>query len=354
MSFKNNISKILIGLMAGLVVIGTTSCGDTSWAMEIDGQKLPAGIYLINQSTALNQASSEEGYDEELKDKWDNKIGDLKLEEWVNNKAKDLTKRYVVVENLFKEKGLTLTEEEVANVESNVEYLWTYTSETYEKLGVSKDSYYKSMENQAKQEAIFKKIYGKDGEKAVSDDDLKKYYADNYLKVNVASYSTKNAETGKDMTEEEKKDVENKANEDLKRIQEGTSIATILEELNPSASQTNEDGTTQAVETPTEEETQIEIHKEGNNQISDELTKQIFEKAVINQPVLLSDENGFYIVKSYETSLKNEEIETKRLDILYRYKLKEFEAYLDDLGKDLKSTENKNAINTFKPKKWDN
>ena len=50
---KNIVSKILVLGIAGAMALGVTSCGDTSWALKIDGEKLPAGVYLINQSAAL-------------------------------------------------------------------------------------------------------------------------------------------------------------------------------------------------------------------------------------------------------------------------------------------------------------
>lgn len=353
MTLKNIFSKVLIGLLAGAICVSATSCGDTSWVVQVDGEKLPAGLYLLNQSSAIQMATTEDGYDDSLEDKWDNVLEDKSLKDWVNDEAKKLTVRYVQIDKLFEEKGFTLTEEDNASIESNVEYMWQYMSEYYEQMGISKDSYTKAMEYSMKEEDLFLDMYGTEGEKAVSDDEIKTYYGENYLKVNVVTYSTVNDETGEAMTDEEKAEVEAKANEDLKRIQEGTSIATIIAEKKAEAEQAQATEETTEGTTPTEEETQIEIHIDGSNSISDDLTTKIFEQAVVNEPILLSDDDGYYIVKTYETTLSDEDLSTRRDQILYKYKYEEFEEYVDGLAQNLNVVVNQNAVNTFKPKKWD-
>lgn len=352
---KNIISKILVGILSGVIILGATSCGDTRWALEIEGEKLPAGVYILNQNVAIQEARENEQYDSKLKDVWDNKIDGTSVEEWVDNKAEVLTKRYYQIEKLFKEKGLELTNEDLANIEYNVENIWGYFGAKYEKLGISKDSLEKSMINSLKENKLFKLMYDKDGEKAVGDDDLKKYYADKYIKVNIASYSTKNSPTGESVSDDKKKELENKANEDLNRIKNGENIKTIIKErkdaTGSNSTQNSENG--QATEEPTEESTQVLINKDGKNSISDELTKQIVEKAVVGDVVLLSDENGYYIVKSYGSELSDDELNQKRDSILREYKYEEFTKDIDEQAKSLKVTENKNAISAFKPQKWD-
>ncbi len=345
---KNAVSKVLVLGLVGAMTLGVTSCGDTSWALKIDGEKLPAGVYLINQSAALQEAMKHEDYDSSLKNKWDNKIDDKSLEEWVNDEAEVLTKRYVQVEKMFEEKGLKLTEQQLENIEYNVEGFWPYISKTYEELGVSKESYSKVMTNSAKETSLLNAIYGPEGEKALSDDELKKYYEENYRKVNIASYSTVDSTTGEALADDKKKEMEDKANEDLSRLQNGENIKTIIAERKE-ATGTSTEETTEV----TEESTQVEIYKDGGNSISDDLTKQIFEKAVVGQPILLSDDKGYYIVMSYDNKLSDESFKERKENILYQYKYDEFIKDIDEQAKSLSVEENKNALNTFKAKKWD-
>lgn len=356
MNFKNNkrcvknvVSKILVLGLVGAMTLGVTSCGDTSWALKIDGEKLPAGIYLMNQNKALQEATENEDFDSTKKDMWDNKIDDKSLENWVNDQAKVLIKRYVQVEKMFEEKGLELTEEDLQNIEYNVEGYWAYISDTYEKLGVSKESYSKIVENSMKETSLLNSIYGAEGEKALSDDEIKKYYEENYRKVNIATYSTVDSTTGEALSDDKKKEVETKANEALTRLQNGENIKTIIAETN----QTTDDGSTEESTEVTEESTQIEIKKEENTTISDDLAKQIFEKAVVGQPILLSDDNGYYIVMSYDNKLSDESFKERKDSLLYEFKYDEFTQYIDEQAQSLSVEENKNALNTFKAKKWE-
>lgn len=351
LTIKNIFSKMLLGTLSAVIILGATSCGDTSWALQVDGEKLPAGIYLLNQNRALQEAKQNDDFDAKLKNMWDNKIDDKSLDQWVTDETKVLTKRYAQVEKLFKEKKLELTKDELKSLEENTESMWQYMSKTYEELGISKESYAKIMENTFKESALFKSVYGEKGEKAVSNDEIKKYYNENYLKVNIAPYLTVDSSTGKAISDEEKKKLEEKAKADLKRIQDGENIKTIIAERNKATTPSDDKSDTK--EEVTEESTQMEIRKSENASISDKLASQIFEKTAGGKTELLSDENGFYIVKSYETKLSDEELKTKKDSILSQYKYEEFEKYLDEKAKDLSVKENNNAINTFKAKKWE-
>ncbi len=79
------------------------------------------------------------------------------------------------------EYGLTLSASEKRSASNNLEDLWHVFSGYYEKLGVSKQTLMKIETADTSRNRLFYYIYDEGGEKAVSEDDIKKYYNENYI-----------------------------------------------------------------------------------------------------------------------------------------------------------------------------
>ncbi len=85
----------------------------------------------------------------------------------------------------FNELGFSFDEADEALINQEVETYWSDGKDSYEEAGVSKESIRLQVESRYRSRMIFNSIYGKGGQKEVSDADLKTYYAENYRRLSV-------------------------------------------------------------------------------------------------------------------------------------------------------------------------
>ncbi|MCQ2471625.1 MAG: hypothetical protein MJ147_06265 [Clostridia bacterium] len=142
-------------------------CNSDKFSLIIDNQPVPHEIY----NYFLSKAENDEAYKTE-KDK--DKI------------AVDLCKKYVAESKIIKDNKITLSAEEKVSVAADTKAQWQLFGGFYEKNGVSKQTLNEIIEHsQLVDEAIIT-IYS-DGEKAVSEKDIKKFYNKNYIAIELIS-----------------------------------------------------------------------------------------------------------------------------------------------------------------------
>ncbi|MCI9273163.1 MAG: hypothetical protein HFE39_04300 [Clostridiales bacterium] len=205
--------KTVAALMLALVMLlSTTACsGDTTWSAKYEDTTLPVGVYIYNTYSAYYQAYYQ--VTDSSTPVMDQKIGDKPVSDWIKEKATESIKSTLYTQKKFKELGLSFTEEELSVQQKNLDSSWAQGKAILEKLGIAKESLnIASIQQQAMYIKIFEAIYGKGGEKAVSDSELEDYYVDNYTHY---GYFTKALTT----TDKNKKTV-NLSDEEIKKIGE--------------------------------------------------------------------------------------------------------------------------------------
>lgn len=104
--------------------------------------------------------------------------------EWMKESAIENMKAMFVVDEKAKELGVYLTDEERKNIDDQMDSVWNTSQDSIKELisfGVTKDGakqFY--LEFNTKYTKIFQTMYGEDGVKAVSFDEKKAYYIENY------------------------------------------------------------------------------------------------------------------------------------------------------------------------------
>ena len=126
------------------------------------------------------------------------KIDGMEYDAWVRKTALDTLKEHAAIKTLCNQDKVTLDAETLASAKVYGEYLWV-GSEYYaayslimEPNGVAMETFIEFEQIEYLKDAYFDAIYGKDGKKAISDEQMKKYLADNYVLVNKleASFSS--------------------------------------------------------------------------------------------------------------------------------------------------------------------
>lgn len=371
-----NFSKILCVVLALVIALSAASCSlSKQYAYEKDDIKLPIGVYIYYlynaYNSAQNYAQQSDLYDAET-GKYDGKKSFLKMEitdddgktavaeDWIKDKAAEDTKTAVAIQTKFNDLGCTLDQTEIDSTQSYYKSYWDQSySEMLEPYGISFDSFFLAgytlpvMENEA-----FKAEYGTGGPSAVSDEELTKYFKDNYTSYKYFSanlYTTETAEDtdgsaetaseniplSADKIAEYQKDFDGYAT----TLSNGGSYADVVAEYMKKYA-VEEDPTTESVEDIDEEST-------------DEIIKTILDmKDGQAMTVVIGDDDAskqIYLV--YREPIENQveaytDPEQHKNDVLSAMKHEEFDEMLKKLAEEMNITLS-SACDSYKPSKFE-
>ncbi|MGI5959575.1 MAG: hypothetical protein ACOX60_09190 [Massiliimalia sp.] len=341
--------KASAAFMAVTLCLSAASCGDTSWAMKVEDTQVPAGIYILNQFSAYNDATSHEDFDAEKADIWDNKLDDKDLADWINDTAADKTKEYIQIENMFAEAGLSLDNSDQQTLDYYKSMQWSSSEDIYNDIGVAESSYESWMLNQLKKQKVFDYYYSAEGPAPVDEATLKESFLANYAKVHMISFSLLD-DTGAALDDEGKAAVKATADSYLQRAQQGEDMPSLIIDYQKQQAADSESEFDESTV-----DTTAQVIKKGEmsftNYIPDAVNSGIFETAQIGQPILLEDESGYYLVLKYDLTDDQEAFEEVRSAILSDLKSDEFDQIVSDAADGLKVTYNDEAIDQFTAKK---
>lgn len=377
-----NFTKFTAVILVFIIALSTAACSLTpQWSYKTDDQELAVGVYIYALYSAYQQAQSfaqeTEGYDSEAgtydgdKSFLNVQITDddgvtATADQWITEQADKTLRSLLAVEKEFKRLGATIDEATMQNYEASAKEYWDYGpyysmygeqykspySETFEPLGVSYESFKYFYTASAKQQAVFDALYGVDGEKAVSDKELTKYFVDNYT-----SYTFFNSNLYEDV-EETTDDGTTQAN----------SVALSDDEIADIEAQYQ--GYVDSVNAGADVADAVDAYMADNNLESDPSTSnvEIMSESTIGDDLVdaiekLDDNQASYKIigegdtKSiyffYKESIKNQikdyiDDEYNRDSVLSSYKNEEFEEYLDEVAASLDLSVN-SAVKKYKP-----
>lgn len=200
--------KIMSAVTALALAIGAVSFGGCSqnvnYAMEVDGEQIAAGLYILYSGQALSSAqakllkdnpdldTSAEGFSYD-----DQTIDGLSFRDYVAQEAVNNCKRYVAVNRLFDELNIPVEADERKNLDDSLNGQWdldvaswaTYLpyvgkhktlGSYYESIGVSKASLREYLTTSYKASKIFDYYYGEGGIEEVPKADKEKWIDENY------------------------------------------------------------------------------------------------------------------------------------------------------------------------------
>ncbi len=321
----NRIKRILAMLLVAAMALSLTACSDTSWIVKADGEPVKSGLYIYYQSEGYTEA----GYKLAAEDinyyyyiiygmsYLDATIGDQTVEEYANQYALDMVKQHVVVEKLFDELGLEIPAEEEALLNSQIKNQWSQYGDAMIESGVSKESFSNAIKNNKKEELIFNHYYEVGGVNGTTEDDIKSYLEDNYVRIKYLTFTY--AENTEDAVDETKKS-EQKALADayLARANGGEAMDTLIEDYNAYLEELEDDGTkelpneetaeTEEVEDVEEVEAEEEPEEYPNEVIynidgttpSEKFVKYVFENCEVGKYSLVQDDTAFYLVEKLD------------------------------------------------------
>ena len=379
---NKSVSRGILTILCGaLIAAGASSCGNsTGYALTVDGQDIRAGIYILKQQEALNEASeklSEENPDLDLTaEDFDMKaqtIEGIGAEEWIKNKTIEKCREYVAAGKLFDSYGLSLSAEKKSEINSSVNSMWTEENmyaqyfygvdkfgDYYESLGVGEQSYKDVSTASAKQTQLFDHIYGEGGTEAVSSDEIISKLSEDYIAIKFILKS---------------EEVPDSAQSYLDRLNSGESFeevyasyqkaekiaeieAAIKEAEEKGEEYTGETVDSVAVETPAEADI-IRTFSKDDTAPSEDFIKEAFDMAAGEYKIITvssesTDDEGNtvtktneYVVAKLNIAAYDNLIEEYSDAILHEMKDEEFDAKIKAEGDSYTVTENAAAIKLY-------
>ena len=186
----------LLGVI--LIVLSFASCGkNDNYPYSCDGQVVTKGIYSYYLD-AVKKSPEKYGAD---------KDDTASIKEAV----KVCCSEYLGTIKLMEKEGIVLDSEFKRLAAENTENIWSLFSEHFESIGVTKQDITKIQTHESRLLQLLDHYFGADGEKPVSDDDMKEEFVDMYVGFKAIEGSlTKTNDNGEtvELTEKEAEELE--------------------------------------------------------------------------------------------------------------------------------------------------
>ncbi len=190
---KSIMKRTAAALCAAVLAVSMLAgCSQTDYSMTAGGEKINAGVYinyLLNEMTSQMYTLYSAQKITDPKDALTQEIDGKNFKTYVKEEAIKQTKEFAAVNAKFDELGLKLSKDDKAAVKDAVNSSWDQSKDFYESEGISKESLTQINEFSYKRTAIFEYYYGEDGIEAVTEDDVKSYLSDNYIRYKQISFS---------------------------------------------------------------------------------------------------------------------------------------------------------------------
>ncbi|MEG0570759.1 MAG: hypothetical protein RR497_03840 [Oscillospiraceae bacterium] len=346
----NNFKKITAMSLVAVIAASFTACSNPKWAFQAGDFEVTSGVYIGYTLSAYTTASQHKDYNKEEKDMFKQTLDGKSASDYIKEEATKYSKNYLAINSKFKELNLEFIDKDINVINTNVKSAWEKAGKMYEKNGVSKASYQKIVESQRKNELIFKSIFGKDGTKAISDDDLLIHFKENYASINVFSIPIKTGDKITDADKANNEVLKTKAEEYVKNINDGHKFNVVKDYYTHYIEKTeHKDTDDEHMKTIKDDKDTKTLIGKNDTQIPEKIKTSIFE-AKVDQATLISDEQGYYVIYRYDVTKDKTQFDGMRDGLLYDLKGEDYEKMLEEFVTALDVKTNDAAIKKFKPK----
>lgn len=362
----------VVMIFSVLIVSGCTPMSlNKEWSYKSGDKELSIGVYIYSLNTAYQKAKS---FAEKLDDYDESKDSWLEMEitdddgkkevasKWIKDQAKLMCLSYLVLDEQIEKEKVDISKESLTSADDQAKTYWNvgqYADYGYvmpmkddlEPYGISFESFrYCSTEYSVKYQALFDKLYKEGGSKEVANEELTKYFNDNYtdysyFSVNLYTSTTDEAGQSKNvaMSDKEVKKVTDEIDGYVKDVNGGKSYDDVLKAY-MDANKIESDPSTSNIEN-------LE-----NSSLGDEVKEAI--KKLDNKKAAAvkvgSGENAVYYFV-YKRNIKDAAKdyladENNSANVLSSMKGEEFADYIEELTKSLDYEENSSVINQYEPK----
>lgn len=372
---KFNFKRIAAGALALAATASLCGCGDNGYLMTVENVSIRNGIYLSFQQSAYNEAYSkiqeQNGSDDSSSDTSEIDVFSESIEhksasEWIKEQTINNVRKFVAVQKVCEEYGITLTDDEIKEMNNDLQSTWDeenfyvqYTmgfntlGEYYESFGVGIDSMKEIRKANALSDKLFLHYYDTEGMYPVTKDEINTYLTENYAAVKMLTLEYKDA-SGKALeTDEAKQEIRDKAKVYADRLNSGDSFVDVKYDFDLAAAQDsarasaessytedNEEGLTKeeyirhevddvdVTKAEKPEDLDQFISKE-NSSLEEKLTEYIWNAAADGKATVFEGEGAAYVVVREDVTTKESWEEENHESILKAIKSDEYEGLME-------------------------
>ncbi len=339
------LTKSIAGVLAAASILCFTSCKDTSWVVSAGEDTVPAGVYLGYLVDSYYLAAQQ--VTDTTTDLFDQQIGDVDADDYIKAAALESCKQYIAVNRLFDEYKLSFTDEELEEINATISSTWSSISSLYEDNGCGKTSFEKIMMVDEKYQKIFEYYYSEDGKDPVTETDRKEYFTENYAKIKYINvlYSSHYDEvsTASDASDAQKTELKELAEGYLKRLQDGESIDSLIDEEAHAAGEEHDH------EEGEEVESEATFVQKDTSDEPDDFNATLFDTEFNTPTIAENSTYGYYVFIRYELDEDGEDYTDRKASVLSSMRSDDFMEIIEKAASDLKVTENSSAIKRYKP-----
>lgn len=393
--------KKIIAAIAAAAAISMSGCMDNGKIMTVDETEINNGIYLFYQQSAYMDAQSiireakgsesSESESSEIK-YFSESVEGKSTAQWIKDETMRLVKQYIAIQRLCDEKDITLdaTEKEEINesvrsawddVNSYIQYFFKVDTmgKYYESNGVSRESYSLIKTSNALRNKLFLKLYDKDGETPVSDEDFAAYVKENYASVELLKLDYKDYKGNELTSDSDKKAVDEQAQKYADRISGGESFIDVkydydlkkeqdssrgdIEDYydkNPVEGKTKEEYVAEEIAKLTVDKAEdlesiITYYKKDDESADEKISEFVFNAKDDGKAALLKTDDSVYVIARTDVTEREKWLENNRTSLLQQIKYDDFEDYLDKYAESFSVNANSYLVDTkYKPEKLEN
>lgn len=381
---KRSAKTAVLMLICAAMTAAAGSCAlSQTYPVTIDGEALRAGVYIYRQTDSVADAVSKLNEEQPDLDTsadgfsyLNQTVEGVKFEDYVNNKTLDRCREYVAVERLFDSKGLTLTAEELSDIDAQVKQVWTVPDqyyamygmtriwgEYYGNLGVGQESFRDIEIEEKKKDKLFDFLYGDEGEFKATEDEINEALKTDYSMVNYIEYTLENGDGAQSYAdkitagstfeqvyqelkqaennekfEKEKAEAEAAAAEEAENAENAENSEDTEEtEYNEDTENTEDESTEEAPTEPEQAElpetdSLIEVLKKDATSPSEDFVVQVMDMAAGDVKVITTEDGTSYIVQKLDILSKPEKTESEVETLKKELREDDFEELLKTTG----------------------
>jgi hypothetical protein len=348
--------RIIVKTAAILLALLLAGCsGDTTWAYENGGDKMPTGVYVMFEisavaaaGTRLGELSGNPAYTtpapaQLLKETIDGVPG----ADYVASETTKRVKEYYAVKAQFEQRGLALTESEAMAAENAVASVLGSNRDFYEGNGVAESSVREYYMASARKTNLFNFLYGEGGEREVPVAELEKHLAGNYYMADVVPiykpfYGSSNDEG---VLEKELEATKAFAENGLEELKGGKAIEEIAYEL-MLRSAGEDEAARAAVTKPGTEDLRMVLRDSDRGTYGDAFIDTL-KATPVGECAMVEDETFFILFKRVDILADAETLPNFRPMLLNELRGEEFDSELAALGEGLQLTENADVLTRY-------
>ena len=195
----NRIKKFTAILLAMLIFLtGCQVLSDTTWAFELEGERMPAGAYILFMNQATMQAFGilqqqwlewEPAFEGDLlpthvedmtsREILNSDVQGVNFSDWVIAEAQVLARRHFAVQAKMAELGISLDPDEIAHAAARAQNEY---HDGFRQIGVAESSLAFLHESSAAITKLFFEMYRAGGAYEISPQEMRDYFGENYVR----------------------------------------------------------------------------------------------------------------------------------------------------------------------------